>query len=202
MHGISWLLWAVVLFLQNISFTYVSRARSSGSLVRHVKASVFSNGIWIFSQMIMLGPLFDYLTGKHGRIPQIGSATLYTVTCVSGSIFAHWLALKTEKGKDAVGYSKKYAQIPVAEWEAVKAATTPLEGISGSTYIEGFSPAEVEYLRTRILGVDTGDGIGTFTTAEIGKLKELCGTVLETEVTQDDFDVEVLLNRGGTCVNG
>src|SRR5271166_6619667 len=121
MHFYSWLLWAAVLFFQNISFTYVSRARSSGSLLRHLKASIFSNGIWIFSNMLMLGPLFDYLTGKHGIPLQALSGIIYTVSCVSGSIFAHHLAMKTEKGKNAVGYSAKYAQIPVAEWEALKA---------------------------------------------------------------------------------
>jgi hypothetical protein len=122
----SWAAWAAVLFFQNVSFTYVSRARSSGSIVRHLKASIFSNGIWIFSQMIMLGPMFDYLTGKHGRTAQLGAASLYTLSCVAGSLFAHWLAMKTEKGKNAVGASKLYAQVPVAEWAAVKAALADL----------------------------------------------------------------------------
>lgn len=153
MSSAYWLLWMLVLFLQNVSFTYTSRARSSGSLTRHLKASIFSNGIWIGSQMILLGPLFDYLTGKHGHALQLAAGTVYTVACVGGSLFAHYLAMKTEKGKNAVGYSAKYAQIPVADWELI---------------------------RTRGLYVDTGDGIGTFTSAELAKLKELCGTVLET----------------------
>jgi hypothetical protein len=116
MQATSWALWAVVLFLQNISFTYVSRARSSGSIARHLKASIFSNGIWIFSQIIMLGYMFEALTGKHGRALQIETASVYTVACVAGSIFAHWLAMKTEKGKNAVGFNKKYAQIPVEDY--------------------------------------------------------------------------------------
>ena len=120
MQLVSWLIWAVILFFQNISFTYVSRARSSGSLLRHFKASIFSNGIWIFSQIIMLGAMFDNLTGKHGHAIQIASAAVYTVACVSGSIFAHYLAMKTEKGKNAVGFNKKYAQIPVEDWEALR----------------------------------------------------------------------------------
>lgn len=126
MNLASWAVWAAVLFFQNVSFTYVSRARSSGSIVRHLKASIFSNGIWIFSQMIMLGPMFDYLTGKHGHGPQVYAAALYTLATVSGSLFAHWLAMKTEKGKSAVGASKLYAQVPVAEWAAVKAALADL----------------------------------------------------------------------------
>ena len=120
MHGINWLLWAAVLFTQNISFTYVSRARSSGSLLRHLKASIFSNGIWIFSNMIMLGPMFDYLTGKHGIPAQVGTGVEYTIACVGGSLFAHYWALRTEQGKNAVGYNKKYAQIPIEQWEITK----------------------------------------------------------------------------------
>ena len=120
MHAANWLMWAAVLFFQNISFTYVSRARSSGSLPRHLKASIFSNGIWIFSNMLMLGPMFAYLTGKHGIPSQVLSGIVYTVACVSGSLFAHYLAMKTEKGKNAVGFNKKYAQIPVEEWDAMK----------------------------------------------------------------------------------
>jgi len=121
MNPASFLLWALVLFSQNFSFTYVSRARSSGSLLRHLKASILSNGIWIFSNMLMLGPMFDYLTGKHGHLAQFGVGLEYTVVCVTGSIAAHYWALRTEKGKNAVGANKLYAQIPVAEWAAVKA---------------------------------------------------------------------------------
>jgi hypothetical protein len=122
----SWAAWAAILFFQNVSFTYVSRARSSGSIVRHLKASIFSNGIWIFSQMIMLGPMFEFLTGKHGLALQIQSGLLYTTATVSGSLFAHWLAMKTEKGKNAVGASKLYAQIPVADWAAMQKAVKVL----------------------------------------------------------------------------
>lgn len=139
MQSSSWLLWAAVLFFQNISFTYVSRARNSGSLIRHIKAALFSNGIWIFSNMLMLGPLFDYLTGKHGIAAQAATGALYTVSTVSGGVFAHFWALKTEKGKSAVGASKLYAQIPVAEWEALQAALVAFKGYSAE-----FTP---EYLR-------------------------------------------------------
>ena len=121
MIATSWAGWSVILLSQNFAFTYVSRARSSGSLWRHLKASIFSNGIWIFSQMLMLGPMFDYLTGKHGRALQIEAGALYTVCTVAGSLTAHYWALRTEKGKSAVGASKLYAQIPIAEWQRVLA---------------------------------------------------------------------------------
>lgn len=130
-HATSWAAWAAILFFQNVSFTYVSRARSSGSLLRHMKASIFSNGIWIFSQMILLGPMFDYLTGKHGAAPQITAGLVYTASTVSGSLFAHFWALRTEKGKSAVGASKLYAQVPVAEWKRVQAVVAEYDRTRG-----------------------------------------------------------------------
>lgn len=115
-----WLLWPLILLAQNFAFTFVSRARSSASLMRHAKASLMSNGIWIVSQVILLGPMFEYLNGKHGLGLQMLAEAVYTVSTMSGSLYAHYHALKTEKGKNAVGASKLYAQVPKAEWEHVK----------------------------------------------------------------------------------
>lgn len=115
----NWAVWVTILFLQNLSFTYVSRARSSGSLYRHFKASIFSNSIWIFSQILLLGPMLEGLLGRRGRLLQFETAAVYTLATVSGSIFAHYWALRTEKGKNAVGFNKKYAQIPIEDWKRV-----------------------------------------------------------------------------------
>lgn len=117
---LKWLVWPAVLLAQNFAFTFVSRARSSASLMRHAKASLMSNGIWIVSQVILLGPMFEYLNGKHGIGKQMLAEAVYTISTMAGSLYAHYHALKTEKGKNAVGASKLYAQVPVAEWAAVK----------------------------------------------------------------------------------
>lgn len=112
--------WAAVLFAQNYSFTYVSRARNSGSLWRHLKAAVFSNAIWIFSNMLMLGPMFDYLTGKRGFGLAAIAGAIYTVATVSGSVIAHVVAQKTEKGKDRVGAHKDVAQFTAEEGRKIR----------------------------------------------------------------------------------
>jgi hypothetical protein len=53
-----------------------------------------------------------------------------------------------------------------------------------------FSPEEAELIRKRALYVDTGDGIGTFTTAELVALKELVGTnVTETVQVVEDLTI-------------
>jgi hypothetical protein len=126
-HGpASWVIWAVLLLAQNFAFTFVSRARSSGSLLRHLKAAIMSNGIWIVSQVILLGPMFDKLTGKQGRPLQVLTEVVYTVATVTGSLVAHYWALRTERGKTAVGASRLYAQIPVAEWGYVRQTVAKL----------------------------------------------------------------------------
>lgn len=70
--------------------------------------------------MLLLGPMLDGLVGRHGRLLQLETAAIYTVATVSGSLAAHFWSMKTERGKSAVGASKLYAQVPVAEWSAVK----------------------------------------------------------------------------------
>lgn len=113
-----WLWWSLINFCQNFSHTYVSRARNSGSLLRHLKAAIFSNGMYIAGLAVMFGKPFDYLSGKHGLGPQIFCCTFYSIFTIAGSIAAHHWAQKSEKGKTAVGASKLYAQIPVEEWAA------------------------------------------------------------------------------------
>jgi len=115
-----WLLWALILVVQNFAFTFVSRARNSGHLVRHMQAAIFSNGVWFASQILIFSKLYDYITGKAGLQMAIFTGVFYTVFTVLGSIVAHYWALKTEKGKSAVGANKKYAQIPVEDWEFVR----------------------------------------------------------------------------------
>jgi len=64
--------------------------------------------------------MLDYLQGKHGRGWQAAIGLIYTTSTVGGGILAHYLALKTEKGKAAVGANKKYAQITVEEWRTAQ----------------------------------------------------------------------------------
>jgi hypothetical protein len=114
-----WLLWALLLIAQNFAFTFVSRARNSGSIARHAFASVFSNGIWFASQMVIFQKLFKLMTGGYGWKLGVFTAAFYTVFTMIGSLLAHYHALRSEKGKAAVGANKKYAQITVEDWNLV-----------------------------------------------------------------------------------
>lgn len=76
-------------FVQNVAFTFVSRARNSPSLAYHLGAAVASNGIWaaLF--------LFNIKEAPQAAWQWVA---VYTMTTVSGSVFAHWLA-KLLEGK-------------------------------------------------------------------------------------------------------
>lgn len=88
-------LWPVALFgfVQNIAFTFVSRGRNSGSLRYHIVAAIFSNGMYaaLLMYSISIIALSETNTGFF-----LGC---YTCATLSGSVFAHWLAVRLEKGK-------------------------------------------------------------------------------------------------------
>jgi hypothetical protein len=99
----SWVLWAVLLLIQNASFTLVSRARNSGSLGYHAIAAVFSNGIWFLSQVIVVDKIVTALRSHNWSLIAI-TALFYTIFTVIGSISMHYVSMKyLEKGKRKVG---------------------------------------------------------------------------------------------------
>lgn len=117
-----WILWAFALIFQNYSFTFVSRARNSGSLARHMKAAILSNGAWFVTQIFTFSAFMHILKGDFGWKLSLFALLYYTAFTMLGSLVAHFVALHTEKGSGAVGANKKYAQIAVEDWENVKAA--------------------------------------------------------------------------------
>jgi hypothetical protein len=121
MSAASWLLWGFIFFFQNFAFTLVSLARNSSSVVRHAIGMVFSNGIWFTSQMYIFTAMCAMLIGKLGHKIQIFRALFYTLVSVSGALVGHYMSLQTEKGKAAVGASKKYAQFTVEDWQRLNA---------------------------------------------------------------------------------
>lgn len=91
-----WFFWALLLIVQNASFTLVSRARNSGSLGYHAIAAVFSNGVWYASQLILIDIAF------RGR--GMEGLPIYIASTVLGSVAMHWLSMRyLERGKRRVG---------------------------------------------------------------------------------------------------
>lgn len=72
-----------LVILQNASFTLVSRARNSKSLVYHTIASVLSNGIWLLVIRQVVVNLNNWVL-----------MSTYLVGAVIGSISMHYIAMK------------------------------------------------------------------------------------------------------------
>lgn len=95
--------WALFLLLQNASFTFVSRARNSGSYMLHATAAVCSNGVWFAAQFISLTLIVEAIkSGTMGE--KVFMGLFYTTFTVLGSVAMHWVGVNfIEKGKRKVG---------------------------------------------------------------------------------------------------
>lgn len=69
--------------LQNASFTLVSRARNSNSLMYNAVASVFSNGIWL---LVMSKVVQNFDSPKM--------MIAYLVGSVVGSVVMHYISMR------------------------------------------------------------------------------------------------------------
>lgn len=96
--------WACLLVAQNAAFTWVSRARNSGSDWYHAFAAVFSNGIWFAATFITFERVWTVLkTGNVSLGILIGA--VYVVATVTGSVsMGMFLRKYVEKGKRKVGH--------------------------------------------------------------------------------------------------
>lgn len=116
-------LWALVLVVQNASFTWVSRARNSGSDLYHGIAAVFSNGVWFLAFVFT----FDLLTQiQEGRGTAFAAAVgaIYVAATVTGSVLGGKVVRRLfEKGARQVGHYDADA-----EWKAQ--VTAALEAVS------------------------------------------------------------------------
>jgi hypothetical protein len=77
-----------LVILQNASFTLVSRARNSNSLMYHTVASVLSNGIWLLVIRQVVINLDNWIL-----------MVTYLTSAVIGSISMHYIAMKYFENK-------------------------------------------------------------------------------------------------------
>lgn len=148
-------------FLQNLAFTFVSRGRNSGSLGYHMVASIFSNGIWV--TMFVIG--IKITTNPEGEI--LPFAFVYCLSTMAGSVFAHWLARKVERGK-----ARNVQEDRVAALEERLAA---VELNHGTVHLEGITE------RVRLLEEGGCAHAGAGRWAESSDLDELEGRLKALE---------------------
>lgn len=97
--------WFFLLVLQNAAFTWVSRARNSGSYGYHALAAVFSNGIFFVSNITLIGLMTKFMANTD--TPEsvlVVYGSVYIAGTVTGSVLMHWIAVRwLETGKRKVG---------------------------------------------------------------------------------------------------
>jgi hypothetical protein len=99
----TWALWGLLLVAQNAAFTWVSRARNSGSVGYHACASVASNGVYIASMFFVVDRLHETATAGDWRAIA-GVVAFYTTCTVMGSVAMHVASMRwLERGKRRVG---------------------------------------------------------------------------------------------------
>jgi hypothetical protein len=93
---------AVVAFIQNMAFTWVSRSRNAGDVGYHRKAAWCSNGVWFVTQLVIMSALWPALTtGNIWKI--VATGVVYIVSTTEGSCLMMARLLKSESGKRSVG---------------------------------------------------------------------------------------------------
>ena len=76
----------VLAFVQNVSFTMVSRSRNRDNMAYHATCAVFSNGIWFATMHYLVAADLSFWLA----IP-------YIIGTVSGSLSGAWVSMRIEK---------------------------------------------------------------------------------------------------------
>ena len=100
---IIWLLAiAPVAFIQNMTFTLVSRSRNSADPDYHRKCAWLSNGTWFICYVLIMKNIWDpIMQGNYFHV--FLALIIYTAATAEGSVVMMKRLLKTEKGARRVG---------------------------------------------------------------------------------------------------
>jgi len=89
----TWIIWTLLLIIQNFAFTMVSRARNSKSIPYHAIASLFSNGVFFAAQFLMIDLIVQIIETKNWYLLTAGGL-VYIIATMTGSLTSHWVLMK------------------------------------------------------------------------------------------------------------
>lgn len=96
-----WMLWALILFAQQFSFLFSSRAKNSGSMFYSALAGLGSHGTWFIAQMIFVVSILQFREASLSM--KVQGLFFYIACCTSGTVAAQYIALLYERGSAKVG---------------------------------------------------------------------------------------------------
>jgi hypothetical protein len=98
-----WSVWAIILFLQQLTYLFSGRAKASGSLRYSAVAGLFSHSSWFFSNLYFVASVMHF---KESSLwVQSAVCLFYVFWTTLGTLIGQLLALKYEKGSARVGAS-------------------------------------------------------------------------------------------------
>lgn len=89
----SWVIWGVLLLLQNAAFVANSRARNSASLRYHAVTNFCSNGVFIVSQFFAVDKILE-VWNTHNLWLGALVFSFYVVLNLIGGLVTHHFLLK------------------------------------------------------------------------------------------------------------
>ena len=104
MVSVSWLIWWVILLVQGMSFTWVSRARNSGSVSYATAAGIVSHGLWFATQAFIVVKIVEARADADGLMALVALCAFYVSAMVIGQSLAMVVLMRwLEVGKRKVG---------------------------------------------------------------------------------------------------
>jgi hypothetical protein len=96
-----WAMWGALLFLQQFTFLFSGRAKSSGSLAYSFITGLGSHSTWFFSNLYFVRSIIEF---RDASWPvKFGVCAFYVVFCQAGTQIALRIAYRIERGKMRVG---------------------------------------------------------------------------------------------------
>lgn len=92
---LQWIVWGLILLLQNAAFVANSRARNGKSLSYHAITNLASNGIWIISQFFAVNMISIALNTSNWWLA-LGIFSFYVIMNLIGGLTAHSFLLKRD----------------------------------------------------------------------------------------------------------
>ena len=101
MSAVEWAMWATLLFLQQFTFLFSGRAKSSGSLTYSFVAGIGSHSTWFFSNLYFVRSIIEFRDAPWPT--KLAVCLFYVAFAQAGTQIAMWIAKRIEKGSMKVG---------------------------------------------------------------------------------------------------
>lgn len=101
MSLLEWATWALLLFLQQFTFLFSGRAKSSGSLAYSFVSGLGSHSTWFFSNLFFVRSIIEFRDAPWAT--KLAVCMFYVTFCQAGTQIAMRIAQRIERGKMRVG---------------------------------------------------------------------------------------------------